>query len=105
MICMPKLSANTFAIISWETLATALGLTGTKGISSCSGSSSFLNYLVENNLSYEVLGVDVNPPKFAMEDYAPTLAMSFEQVNLLDKEAVEDMIATFRPDYILHLAH
>ena len=39
-----------------------------------------------------------------MEDYAPTLAMSFEQVNLLDKEAVEDMIATFRPDYILHLA-
>jgi len=51
-----------------------------------------------------VLGVDVNPPKFAMEDYAPTLAMSFEQVNLLDKEAVEDMIATFRPDYILHLA-
>lgn len=67
-------------------------------------SRHFLNYLIENNLSYEVLGVDVNPPKFAMEDYAPTLAMSFEQVNLLDKEAVEDMIATFRPDYILHLA-
>lgn len=67
-------------------------------------SRHFLNYLMENNLSYEVLGVDVNPPKFAMEDYAPTLAMSFEQVNLLDKEAVEDMIATFRPDYILHLA-
>ncbi|RHO33385.1 GDP-mannose 4,6-dehydratase [Roseburia sp. AM16-25] len=67
-------------------------------------SRHFLNYLVENNLSYEVLGVDVNPPKFAMEDYTPTLAMSFEQVNLLDKEAVEDMIATFRPDYILHLA-
>lgn len=67
-------------------------------------SRHFLNYLVENNLSYEVLGVDVNPPKFAMENYAPTLAMSFEQVNLLDKEAVEDMIATFRPDYILHLA-
>lgn len=67
-------------------------------------SRHFLNYLVENNLSYEVLGVDVNPPKFAMEDYVPTLAMSFEQVNLLDKEAVEDMIATFRPDYILHLA-
>ncbi len=75
-------------------------------ITGCSGfvSRHFLNYLVENNLSYEVLGVDVNPPKFAMEDYAPTLAMSFEQVNLLDKEAVEDMIATFRPDYILHLA-
>ena len=67
-------------------------------------SRHFLNYLVENNLSYEVLGVDVNPPKFAMEDYAPTLAMSFEQVNLLDKEALEDIIATFRPDYILHLA-
>lgn len=75
-------------------------------ITGCSGfvSRHFLNYLIENNLSYEVLGVDVNPPKFAMEDYVPTLAMTFEQVNLLDKEAVEDMIATFRPDYILHLA-
>lgn len=75
-------------------------------ITGCSGfvSRHFLNYLIENNLSYEVLGVDVNPPKFAMEDYAPTLAMSFDQVDLLDKEAVEDMIATFRPDYILHLA-
>ena len=59
---------------------------------------------MENDLSYEVLGVDVNLPKFSMEDYAPTLTMSFEQVNLLDKEAVEDMIASFRPDYILHLA-
>ena len=67
-------------------------------------SRHFLNYLMENNLSYEVLGVDVNPPKFSMEDYAPTLTMSFEQVNLLDREAVEDMIASFRPDYILHLA-
>ena len=67
-------------------------------------SRHFLNYLMENDLSYEVLGVDVNPPKFSMEDYAPTLTMSFEQVNLLDKEAVEDMIASFRPDYILHLA-
>lgn len=67
-------------------------------------SRHFLNYLIENDLSYEVLGVDVNPPKFSMEDYAPTLTMSFEQVNLLDREAVEDMIASFRPDYILHLA-
>lgn len=67
-------------------------------------SRHFLNYLMENDLSYEVLGVDVNLPKFSMEDYAPTLTMSFEQVNLLDKEAVEDMIASFRPDYILHLA-
>ncbi len=67
-------------------------------------SRHFLNYLMENDLSYEVLGVDVNPPKFSMGDYAPTLTMSFEQVNLLDKEAVEDMIASFRPDYILHLA-
>lgn len=67
-------------------------------------SRHFLNYLIENDLSYEVLGVDVNPPKFSMEEYAPTLTMSFEQVNLLDREAVEDMIASFRPDYILHLA-
>lgn len=67
-------------------------------------SRHFLNYLLENKLSYEVLGVDVNLPKFAMEDYESTLKMSFRQVNLLDKEAVEDMILDFRPDFILHLA-
>ena len=67
-------------------------------------SRHFLNFLYENKLEYEVLGVDVNPPKFAMNAYEPTLSMSFLQVNLLDQEAVEEMIASFRPDYILHLA-
>ncbi len=67
-------------------------------------SRHFLNFLYENKLEYEVLGVDVNPPKFALDAYEPTLSMSFLQVNLLDQEAVEEMIASFRPDYILHLA-
>ena len=61
-------------------------------------SRHFLNFLYENKLEYEVLGVDVNPPKFAMNAYEPTLSMSFLQVNLLDQEAVEEMIASFRPD-------
>ena len=67
-------------------------------------SRHFLNYLLQNHLSYEVLGVDVNPPRFAIEDYEPVLQMSFQQVNLLDKDAVDHLLAVFRPDYILHLA-
>ena len=67
-------------------------------------SRHFLNYLVEQNLSYEVLGVDVNPPRFALSDYEPTLAMSFRTVNLLDQDAVDQILEEFRPDYILHLA-
>ena len=68
-------------------------------------SRHFLNYLYENKLEYEVLGVDVNPPKFAMNAYEPTLSMSFLQVNLLDQEAVEEMIASFWHRFrVLHTA-
>lgn len=64
----------------------------------------FLNYLKDKGTEYEVLGVDVNPPKFSMESYAPVLQMEFQTVNLLDTEKVNEIISTFRPDYILHLA-
>lgn len=67
-------------------------------------SRHFLNYLLENKLSYEVLGLDVNPPRFPLSDYEPTLTMHFQTANLLDAENVDAIIAEFRPDYILHLA-
>lgn len=67
-------------------------------------SRHFLNYLVENNLEYDVLGLDVNPPKFQLSEYEPALKMDFKIANLLDKEVVEDIIKEYRPDYILHLA-
>lgn len=67
-------------------------------------SRHFLNYLKEQELAFEVLGVDVNPPKFHMDEYAPLLTMQFRTVNLLDRDMVNKVIFDFRPDYVLHLA-
>ncbi|MCR5144571.1 MAG: GDP-mannose 4,6-dehydratase [Lachnospiraceae bacterium] len=67
-------------------------------------SRHFLNYLVENGHEYQVLGLDVNPPKFQLSEYEPDLKMDFKTANLLDKDVVDNVIKEFKPDYILHLA-
>lgn len=64
----------------------------------------FLNYLKENELSYEILGVDINPPRFSEDAYEEVLKLRFTKCNLLDAQAFEALIASFRPDYVLHLA-
>lgn len=67
-------------------------------------SRHFLDYLYNQNLAYEVLGVDINSPKMSLESYADRLKLQFKELNLLDKEALNAVIVEFRPDYILHLA-
>ena len=67
-------------------------------------SRHFLNYLFENNYSYEVLGVDINPPKMSLDIYQGVLNIQFKELNLLDEQAFDGIIKEFRPDYILHLA-
>lgn len=67
-------------------------------------SRHFLDFLYENKLKFEVLGVDVNPPKMPLEKYEEVLKLQYQQLNLLDEEAVNKVIQCFRPDYILHLA-
>ncbi len=64
----------------------------------------FVEYLYNNKLEYEVLGLDINEPAFSLSDFSDILTMSFKKANLLDKEAVRDCIKEFKPDYILHLA-
>ncbi len=67
-------------------------------------SRHFLNYLFENKLSYQVLGVDMNEPRLDMSVYAELLDISFRQVNMLEAESLRRIISQFQPDYILHLA-
>ncbi len=67
-------------------------------------SRHYLDHLKAKGEAYQVLGVDVNPPKFSPESYAPVLQIEFMSVNLLDEEKVGAMIADFRPDLVLHLA-
>lgn len=67
-------------------------------------SRHFLDYLYKENYAYEILGVDINPPKMSLEIYKDKLNVHFKELNLLDKEALNDVIKEFHPDYILHLA-
>ncbi len=67
-------------------------------------SRHFLDYLYENNLKYEVLGADVNEPKLDINQYSDVLDITFKKCNMLDEEAVNEMVEGFAPDYVLHLA-
>ena len=67
-------------------------------------SRHFLDYLYKENYRYQILGVDINPPKISLEKYKERLHIEFKELNLLDKEAFDSVIKDFRPDYILHLA-
>lgn len=67
-------------------------------------SRHFLDYLYDNKLEYQVLGADVNEPKFNLDDYSDVLDITFNKCNMLDEEAVDNMVQSFAPDYVLHLA-
>ena len=55
----------------------------------------FLDYLYGKGEECEVLGVDINPPKFDLHGYNGVLKIGFRKMNLLDEQAFEDVIAAF----------
>lgn len=67
-------------------------------------SRHFMDYLYQEKLSYEVLGVDIAEPKMDLTQYEDRLKVSFRQLNLLEIEGVRELLKEFQPDYILHLA-
>lgn len=64
----------------------------------------FLQYLYDKNETMEVFGIDIRKPAFDTTVYADRLKISFKEVNLLDKEALKEVLEIFKPQYILHLA-
>lgn len=64
----------------------------------------FLQYLYDKNETTEVFGIDIRKPVFDTTVYADRLKISFKEVNLLDKEALKEVLEIFKPQYILHLA-
>ena len=66
-------------------------------------SAHFLDLLNTLEPGAEVLGVDKNPPDLDLNIY-PYLKITFKEIDLLDKQAVEEMLLDFKPGYILHLA-
>lgn len=59
----------------------------------------FIEYLKQNNLAYNILGTDILDNFSADYD-----RFEYRKINLRDKELIKEVIETFKPDYILHLA-
>ena len=66
-------------------------------------SEHFINYLETNKIKTEILGIDINLPDFDYSIYNFS-RVRFEQVDLLNTGILENIIYTFQPEYILHLA-
>lgn len=66
-------------------------------------SHHFLEYLENNKIIASIKGIDIYDPDFKIEGYN-YFKCDFEKINLLHKDAVENVVLNFQPDYILHLA-
>jgi GDP-4-dehydro-6-deoxy-D-mannose reductase len=66
-------------------------------------SRHFLEYLGSNGINAEVLGIDVQDIDLDLA-YHANVKCSFQRVDLLNRNEVEQIISDFRPDYVLHLA-
>lgn len=64
----------------------------------------FLDYLYDNNIECEVLGLDIGSPRIDLEKYADRISIKFKIIDLMDKAALETIMQEFQPDYLLHLA-
>ena len=63
----------------------------------------FLNLLNETEPGSEVLGIDKNPPDFDLKNY-PSINITFRDIDLLNRQMVNETLIAFKPEYILHLA-
>jgi len=63
----------------------------------------FVEYLDKNETDAVIKGLDIQKPDFSRDSYN-NIHMDFEKIDLLDRDRVENIIFSFQPDYILHLA-
>ena len=66
-------------------------------------SKHFLDYLENNKIHAEILGIDIHDTELATHHYQ-YIKCSFQKIDLLNKEQVENVISEFKPNYVLHLA-
>jgi GDP-4-dehydro-6-deoxy-D-mannose reductase len=87
---------RSFAI---EGLVLRILITGVSGFVS----QHFLDFLEENRIRADVLGVDVLENRELSQNYS-SITWRLERIDLLDGSAIERLLQDFRPDYVLHLA-
>ena len=66
-------------------------------------SKHFLELLEEKKEQVKVVGIDINNPEFSFTNLKYVKCV-FYQIDLLDKNQVDNVIYNFQPNYILHLA-
>jgi GDP-4-dehydro-6-deoxy-D-mannose reductase len=66
-------------------------------------SRHFCEYLEKNEIKSLIKGIDIHPPDFK-RDIFKNISIDFENIDILDKGKVDNIIVEFQPDYILHLA-
>jgi len=64
----------------------------------------FLDYLYNNNIECEVLGLDRDTPKMDLSKYGDIIKIHFSVIDLMDKSMLRSIFLDFRPEYVLHLA-
>jgi GDP-4-dehydro-6-deoxy-D-mannose reductase len=66
-------------------------------------SRHFVDYLEASKIKTEILGVDINPLETDFTNYK-YVNSGFVQLDLLERDRLENLLYSFQPDYILHLA-
>ena len=66
-------------------------------------SRHFISYLEQKNIKSEILGIDINRSDTDYSNFK-NIITSFSQLDLLERDRLENLIYSFQPDYILHLA-
>ena len=66
-------------------------------------STHFLNLINELEPGSEILGIDKTIPDIDYSLYS-NLKIEYKDIDLLDRPTINDVLTSFRPEYILHLA-
>ncbi len=66
-------------------------------------SKYFIDFLEQNKIFSEILGLDIIEPQFAIKNYNYT-KWNFVKLDLLNKDKLNNIVYQFNPDYIIHLA-
>lgn len=64
----------------------------------------FLDFLYNEKVECEILGLDCSSPKIDLSKYSDRFSIKFSIIDLMDKEALKSELEAFNPNYVLHLA-
>lgn len=64
----------------------------------------FLDFLYNNRIDCEVLGLSRETPALDYARYSDRIIVNHKRLNLIDKTALYSVVSGFYPDYVLHLA-